>query len=454
MVNIITRQDFEGLEVGGSYGTSYAGGLDTWQGKIVGGYGNLEDDGFNVLVSLEAYTRERLDQDERDLTKSGIYSGPGGRWNGWSAKGARFLINGASAPFVDAQGNCPQGMVLTASAPIDGLAGDTCAINLAPYTTLIPSTDRYQAYVHATARVAPGVEAFGELLYSHIEGTSIFGSSPYFTLEAGRFALNAQTGLAEPVSNLLAASNPYNPYGTAVPIEYTFFDLGQSLKTNTSQAYRALGGLRGTGERFDWEVAVFASASRERERVAAGFANRWTLADALNSGALNLWEPGATSQAVLDGIRLSTLRPADSSLYGADLQNLGRTVRAAGRSHRLCGGDRVPARVARVPQSGRDRRRPAGSAGHRGPWTASATWARSTLRPISRSCRTWTSRSPGRGDYYSDFGEAFSPKVGVRWRAHEGGAGAGLGLARLPGAVAVGELGLDQHLLWVGRRSL
>ena len=132
VVNIITRQDFEGLEVGGSYGTSYAGGLDTWQGKIVGGYGNLEDDGFNVLVSLEAYTRERLDQDERDLTKSGIYSGPGGRWNGWSAKGARFLINGASAPFVDAQGNCPQGMVLTASAPIDGLAGDTCAINLRP----------------------------------------------------------------------------------------------------------------------------------------------------------------------------------------------------------------------------------------------------------------------------------------------------------------------------------
>ena len=31
----------------------------------------------------------------------------------------------------------------------------------------------------------------------------IFGSSPYFTLEGGRFALNATTGLAEPVSNLL-----------------------------------------------------------------------------------------------------------------------------------------------------------------------------------------------------------------------------------------------------------
>lgn len=418
VVNIITRQDFEGLEIGGSYGASDAGGLDTWQGKIVGGYGDLEEDGFNVLVSLEAYTRERLDQSERDLTKSGIYSGPGGRWNGWSAKGARFLVNGASVPFVDAQGNCPQGMVLTASAPIDGLAGNTCAINLAPYTTLIPSTDRYQAYVHATARVAPGIEAFGELLYSHIEGTSIFGSSPYFTLEGGRFALNAQTGLAEPVSNLLPANNPYNPYGTAVPIEYTFFDLGQSLKTNTSQAYRALGGLRGTGERFDWEVAVFASESRERERVAAGFANRWTLADALANGTLNLWEPSATPQAVLDGIRLSTLRPAESSLYGADFKISGELFElpagpvgyAAGIEYRHESLEsRNPTEIDAGLQV-----RPAIAAVD-GERDVAAVYVEANVPVLSNL----DVQIAGRGDHYSDFGEAFSPKVGVRWRPHD-----------------------------------
>ena len=55
-----------------------------------GGIGDLDTDGYNILVSLEGYNRERLDQDQRDLTKSGIYTDkPGGRWNGWSAKGAQ-----------------------------------------------------------------------------------------------------------------------------------------------------------------------------------------------------------------------------------------------------------------------------------------------------------------------------------------------------------------------------
>ncbi|MGM3151049.1 hypothetical protein, partial [Escherichia coli] len=88
------------------------------------------------------------------------------------------------------------------------------------------STKRYQAYANGTFRLNDNVEAFGEVLYSQIKSAAWFGSSPFFTLESGRFALNADSGLAEPVSSLLPASNPYNPYGRAIPIEYTFFDLG------------------------------------------------------------------------------------------------------------------------------------------------------------------------------------------------------------------------------------
>ena len=124
-----------------------------------------------------------------------------------------------AGPFLDADGNCPDGTVLTASAPIDGRAGDTCAYNLNDYSTLIPSTKRWQAYANGTFRLNDSVDAFGEVLYSDIKGTSWFGSSPYFTLESGRFALNADTGLAEPIPAILPASNPYNPYGRDVSLE-------------------------------------------------------------------------------------------------------------------------------------------------------------------------------------------------------------------------------------------
>lgn len=416
VVNIITRQNFQGVEGGGAFGTSGEGGLDTWRGKLVGGIGDLDQDRFNVLFSVEAYTRDRLDQDERDLTRSGVYTGqPGGRWNGWSAKGARFLVNGTSAPFLDAAGNCPTGMVRTASAPIDGLAGETCAINLSPYTTLIPSTDRYQGYVSGTYRVSDDVELFGEAVYSYIKGASIFGSSPYFTLEGGRFALNAATGLAEPVSNLLPAANPYNPYGVATPIEYTFFDLGQSLKTNVSKAYRVLGGLRGKNDRFDWEFAAFASASDERETVAAGFANRWALADALANGTLNLHQPEETPKAVLDAIRLSTVRPAKSELYGADFKISGELFALpAGPIGYAAGVEyRNESLVSRNPwqiDAGLQIR-PAIAAVD-GEREVLAGYVEANIPILS----TLELQVAGRGDHYSDFGGAFSPKAGVRWR--------------------------------------
>lgn len=417
VVNIITRQNFEGLEVGGSYGTSDEGGLDTVRGRVVGGFGDLDTDGFNVLASVEGYTRDRLDQDQRALTRSGIYSDlPGGRWNGWSAKGARFLVGGASVPLLDAAGNCPAGMTLTASAPIDGLAGNTCAINLAPYTTLIPSTERYQAYVNATVRLTDRADLFGEALYSRIHGASIFGSSPYFTLEGGRFALNAQTGLAEPVSNLLPANNPYNPYGVATPIEYTFFDLGQSLKTNRSDAFRLLGGARGRGGRFDWEVATFFAKSTEEETVAAGFASRWPLAQALADGSLNLHDPAATPSAVLDAIRLSTVREAQSSLHGIDFKLTGELFDLPAGPVGFAAGieARTESLVSRNPwqiDAGLQVR-PAIAAVD-GERDVAALYAEFNV-PIVQSLGL---QLAGRGDDYSDFGSAFSPKAGLRWQA-------------------------------------
>ena len=110
---------------------------------------------------------------------------------------------------------------------------------------------------------------------------------PFFTLESGRFALNANSGLAEPVSSLLPANNPYNPYGRAIPIEYTFFDLGGTIKTNRSTAYRGVfacvAPLRtGTGK---WLHSAHAAASVRACPAASPIAGRWPMR----------WPPAATT---------------------------------------------------------------------------------------------------------------------------------------------------------------
>lgn len=416
VVNIITRQDFQGLEVGATAGQSGHGDMGTQSAKLVGGFGDLDADGYNVLFSLEGYNRERLDHRERELTASGDYRHlPGGGLNGWSAKGARFLVNGVSVPLLDANGNCPQGTVLTASKPIDGRNGDTCAYNLNDSSTLIPSTKRWQAYLTGSKRLGDNVEAFGELLYSDLEGSSWFGSSPYFTLESGRFALNADTGLAEAVNAILPASNPYNPYGQDVALEYTFFNLGQSIKTNRSKAWRALAGLRGNTEHWDWEVAAYRAASSERETVAGGFANRWALYDALADGSYNLLNPSATPQAVIDGIALSTVRPAESRLLGIDAKatrTLGELKHgsigfATGYEFRRENLDSYnPWQIDAGLQI-----RPAIAEAH-GVRDVHAAYAEVVL-PLAPGLEV---DAAARFDHYDDFGDAFSPKLGIRWQ--------------------------------------
>ena len=416
VVNIITRQNFEGAEIGGSFGGADQGGLHEQNLKFVGGLGDLDSDGYNILFSLQGYNRERLDQDERNLTKSGIYTDkPGGRWNGWSAKGARYLVNGVSVPMLDASGNCPAGTTRVASAPIDGLTGDTCGFNQAPFTTLIPSTKRYQAYANGTFRLADNVEAFGEVLYSQIKSAAWFGSSPFFTLENGRFALNAQTGLAEPVSSLLPANNPYNPYGRAIPIEYTFFDLGGTIKTNRSTAYRGVFGLRGSTAEWDWEVAAFGARSSERESVSGGFANRWALAKALATGSYNLLNPAATPQSVRDSINIATLRPAESKLQGIDAKisgNLGHTWAgdigfAAGAEWRR---EKLDSNNPWQIDAGLQVR-PAIAEVH-GERKVSAAYAE-VIVPLASTLEL---SAAARADHYDDFGDAFSPKIGLRWQ--------------------------------------
>lgn len=416
VVNIITRQNFQGFDADASWGSSDEGGMDTLRANFIGGIGDLDTDGYNILFSFDGYDRERLDQDERRLTRSGIYTDKaGGRWDGWTPKGARFLVGGDSVPFLDAQGNCPTGMELVPSGPLDGRAGDTCAINLVPYTTLIPGTERYQGFVNATVRINDNVEAFGEVLYSHIRGASIFGSSPYFTLEGGRFALNADTGLAEAVPNILPAGNPYNPYGVDTQIEYTFFDLGQSVKTNRSDAYRALAGVRGSLDRWDWEFSAFTAQSKEEEIVSGGFANRWGLFAALDDGSLNLHNPSATPASVLDSISLRTLRPAKSKLYGADFKFTGDLFSLPAGIVGFAAGIewRTEELVSRNPwqiDAGLQIR-PA-IAAIDGKREVTAGYAEVNV-PITSDLEV---QLAARGDYYSDFGSAFSPKVSFRWQ--------------------------------------
>src|SRR5690606_3923695 len=122
--------------------------------------------------------------------------------------------------------------------------------------------------------------------------------------------------------------------------------------------------------------------------------------------------------AVLDGIRLSTLRPAESRLYGADFKISGELFNLpAGQVGYAAGVEfRHESLVSSNPwqiDAGLQIR-PAIAAvdGERDVWAAYAEFNIPVLSNLDIQVAA-------RADEYSDFGSAFSPKAGVRWKPLE-----------------------------------
>lgn len=413
VVNIILRRNFQGIEVGGAVGGATRGGLDEQKANLLLGFGDLEQQGWNVLFGLDLLKRERLDADERAFTRSGDFRDkPGGRLAGWSTAGGNWLLNPRQpTPFSP----CPDGSVLRPYSDFGStLPGNACAFNAQPYKTLQPGAERIQASLSATFRLGERTELFADLLYSHNQADQIF-SAP-LTVGPGLRAYNPATGTLVDIPVALPVGHPNNPNGVPLPFEYTFFDLGPRLKDNTQVFYRALAGLRGQSERWDWEVAAETSQSLQREYV-DNFINRYAFQRILADGSYDFLDPSRTP-APLNDLRLQTKRPGYYRLDGISAKASTSFLELPAGSIGFAWGaefrrESLDARTSRQVLSGTELRPAINIV--KGERKVSAAYAEFSV-PLHQTLEL---QLAGRADHYDDFGNAFSPKVALRWQPLE-----------------------------------
>lgn len=410
VINIILRRNFQGVEVGGGFGTATQGGLDEKKANLLAGIGDLDRDGWNVLFGLDLLKRDRLDADQRAFTRSGDFRDrAGGRLAGWSTAGGNWLADPRNPkPFA----SCPGGSELRPYSDFGStLPGNACAFNAQPFKTLQPGAERIQASLSAIKRFGDSVEAFADVLYSHNQADQIF-SAP-LTVGPGLRAYNPTTGTLIDIPAVLPVGHPNNPGNTPLPFEYSFFDLGPRLKNNTQVFYRALGGVRGQSGRWDWEAALETSQSLQREYV-DNFINRFAFEKILKDGSYNFLNPASTP-GPLNDLRLQTKRPGWSRLDSANLKAsttlwelpAGQIGFAWGAEFRK---EKMDARTSEQVLSGTELR-PAINIVD-GERKVSAAYAEFSI-PLHSTLEL---QLAGRGDHYDDFGNAFSPKAALRWQ--------------------------------------
>jgi iron complex outermembrane receptor protein len=246
VINIITRKDFEGLDISADHTQSVTSGtFKTSQASITKGFGNYDRDGYNLLLNADFYKRDNvmwthlLGYTNPELVAK---SPPFGTYSTYSYPGN--IVYGEGATPV---AGCPSNLII----------GGLCKYNRYDRFQAVPESQRANFYANGTLDVGGGTQAFAETLYSHIK-TQYVGAFQYYGDGLGPIQWgNPTTGQPLTFNYLgLLASSPLNPTGEdGVGYRYRFVD-SPSYQNVNSNEYRVLGGLRGTWHEKDWEVAA------------------------------------------------------------------------------------------------------------------------------------------------------------------------------------------------------
>ena len=488
VVNVILRKNQVGTVFKGAIGQSrYGDGMES-SATLTHGFGNLEADGFNVLLNFEATRKGAIQAGDRigrgpvglgDFRPYGYDTSSGGPTgvilSGGAAAGSSVAGNvrnpDPSILSYFSRTNTSAGTGFTRTFPGANCnvlsrgyqpqdPGGGCVIDASrAYGQIQPSAETLNFFGRGTRTLSANTEAYVEVnLYSSKSDSS---SAPS--------GVSASTGFpGGPVVNSavsLGAAHPDNPYfGTAARLRYLAADVGARTSSIDSTFTRFVTGIKGTTGPWDFDSALLFSENQVNN-VRQGYLQRDVAFALLNPTTANVAAatagsaayralPAGTYWRIAENAGLNSaamyaaLAPAISSDSKSQTTQL--DFKASREIGKLDGGPIGLALGAEVrqesvrlaPTTGTERGNISGLgySAYDGSRTVFGTYAE-TLLPVTKSLEV---NAAVRADNYSDVGDSFTPKVGIKWRPVNGFAlrGSFAQGFRAPGAAENGTGGL------------
>lgn len=302
VVNFILRKNYQGYELGGTYGTPTAsGGGQQYQANVIAGWGDQNKDGWNLTVSGQWSKNRDLLGSDRSFSKSDTklpyFSGGGtplgsiqGAWD--SAKGQP--VTTGSTPFsfsgtgygnpLAAQNKCGTiGMIPTSGT--SALGAPACLFDTGPYIGLLAETETTSLTTTFGARLSDSAEFYGDALWSKTIAKAAYQPSP-FRHGPGFTDGNEAWGPAgvDPVL-LLRPSNPNyqlaadylnaqgfgNLVGQDLSITSRDFVFGRRTSEDTSTQTRLVAGVRGEFMNQSYDVSASYNQNKLEGTYADGY---------------------------------------------------------------------------------------------------------------------------------------------------------------------------------------
>lgn len=319
VINFITRRNYQGYSITGGADVTQDGGGDIYHASLLGGWGDLDADGWNVWAAVNVKSNKILRGNQRDFVNSfqperglspdtrgtpfaNVVSATGSLIGGGLKDPATNLTK-TTIGVLDLPGaaGCEAGGDMM--GPYDDKiwaspgASFGCAWDYGRARTIQQPVDTVQAIGRATFKLSDNHEFFAEFMASDVKSTRQFEAQQISTsinasaTQLDAYELNAATqatydAIYNQIRNYFG-DQPNLVYGRPITYRWRCTVCGPRQLETTTKAYRLLFGMNGILGRWDYDIGLSRAQSRADTVLAGGYYYTPQLKAALKSGLLN-----------------------------------------------------------------------------------------------------------------------------------------------------------------------
>ncbi|MEJ2384218.1 MAG: TonB-dependent receptor [Xanthomonadales bacterium] len=399
VVNIILREEFDGLQLGGGYLTTTEGDGDEWTADLVWG---RTGERTRVLATVSVSDKSPILARDREGTADVDYSDVGGpNFRAFNSTPANYFSLDSFQAIADAECGVEPKIADIETFPF---FGDVCLFNYAWFQQLTYDRQALSGNMVVTHDFDTGVTGRIEVLYSHRKNRALLAPSPV-------------------IGGLIPANHPNNPYGALLEIAGRPLDTGNRIFDTSADTYRVVAGLEGAWKDWAWSADLLLSGNQtDTDRLNAVYSDRYYAALAGSGGPSGdqWYNPfGAhpsNDPELIDWMTTRTRFGADSEENALDLEAStffgalpgGAVGFAAGLQYREQSLDEFADEVERSGQLAGGSQITQITADR----DILAAYAEFKLPLLS----TVEAQLAVRYDEYSDFGSSTNPKMALAWR--------------------------------------
>ncbi len=304
VVNIILRRNSEDGAVEFSYNVPEKSGGKSQALSITKGFGNLDKDGYNVMLSFSHDDQDDLNASDRKFSRDGgvrSFSYRGQNYNlfqlssNTSPAGVQLTLNDGTArtfsPDFYSNGKC---------GPNTFTVGNYCRFNFASTVELIPVSHRDGVVASGVVKINNDTRAFVDLLYSDFKLTSRY-APPAQPLAISVTSANYAQFVTPYLSRLAPTAN--GPVTAAdvrrARINLRLVDAGGRTDEYAYLTKHAVAGVEGTAFKWDYNLSFTQSEQDSTDSARGGYTSQDAFNAIVAAGSYNPFLPPSSAGAAI-----------------------------------------------------------------------------------------------------------------------------------------------------------